>query len=125
MDGLIFAGCPSVGAPNVALFPNAGARVVAEGAADPDHTFYVESPAVGVLTDDMRCTGVFLYHGPQQSGKTTDALAVCRRLREKNMEVRHMLAVALPPNCCLAMYLAAFLSLPFSSCPFAGWAGSG
>ena len=100
-------------------------RVVAEDAADPRRNFYVESPTVGLLTDKMRCHGIHLFLGPPQSGKTTDALAVFRRLHEKNIEVRHMLAVALLSASHLAIHLAACLSPPSAAvCVLAGPAES-
>lgn len=59
-----------------------------EGPARPDTNFYVESPSVRALADDLAEATISLYLGPPSSGKTTDALAVCRWLRSKKFEVR-------------------------------------
>lgn len=69
-----------------------GRRLVATDATKPDSNFYVESEEVDIMADEMATGLVMLYGAPRQSGKTTDALAVCRRLRKHGIEVQPMLA---------------------------------
>ncbi|EIE24500.1 hypothetical protein COCSUDRAFT_65392 [Coccomyxa subellipsoidea C-169] len=67
-----------------------GRRSVATDATKPDSNFYVESAMVDSLADDMATGLVVLYRDPRQSGKTTDALAVCRRLRQSGIQVAYV-----------------------------------
>ena len=83
---------------NIGCASGAGGRVVATGAAKPNTDFYVESPSVRELAEDIAgAKTVVLYQSPQQTGKTTDALAMCRLLRRHNYEVRQNVAVATLP----------------------------
>ena len=67
---------------------------MATDATKPDGNFYVESAVVDSLADDMATGLVMLYRAPRQSGKTTDALAVCRRLRKDGIQVQHIMAAS-------------------------------
>ncbi len=70
-------------------------RVVATLAALPDENFYVESADVDRLAKQLRGSRVLLYTAPRRSGKTTDAMAVHRRLCDYGIQVWHMLASCL------------------------------
>ena len=65
---------------------------MANDATIPIANLYVESAVVESLADALHAGRVLVYDAPRQAGKSTDALAVCRRLRERGIQVQCMLA---------------------------------
>ncbi len=74
---------------------------MANDAAIPSAHFFVESALVEFLADELHTGRVVIYEESRKTGKTTDSLAVCRRLRKRGIQVQCM--VACPHACCYAL----------------------
>ncbi|EIE25685.1 hypothetical protein COCSUDRAFT_60700 [Coccomyxa subellipsoidea C-169] len=65
-------------------------RTVANDTAIPSAHFYVESALVEFLADELHTGRVVIYEESRKTGKTTDSLAVCRRLRKRGIQVVYL-----------------------------------
>ncbi len=79
-------------------------KIVSVDVVDPSRNFYVEAAHVGHLINVLAGRSVPLLVGPRQSGKTTDAQAVLRRLRKAGYQVGMFTAPVAAHVICLALH---------------------